>query len=116
MGYKGKKEQLEKLKKFKCKYYYMVNILDKDNHISITSFLMISVVILQNLNNKFFVKEALRNNLYIGEYNVNLSETYIGLINVKNFKPEHCSRYDLRNKTFTYEEYKKFIKSKFKDS
>lgn len=120
VGYDGEREQLAILNKFKRKYYYSVPVYDKNDeeHIREYNFLLFSVAIMQALNNKYLVKEALKNNLFVHEkWNINIITTYLKLISLLSFKSEYkMSKYDLREKTFKQEEYQHYIKRKLKDA
>lgn len=114
VGYDCEQEQKEKLKKFKMKYYYKVNIYSKEcEYVDERSFLMVSITILQALNECNFVKKALENNMYINSDCIKLKDTYSELIEIRNFKIKSNSKYDLRNQCFTKEEYDKFISKIF---
>lgn len=121
VGYEGQQEQKAKLSKFKRKYYYSIPIYSNNiNHrLDERSFLLVSVMLLQELNNKWLVKKALEDNFYIQKkWNVNLLETYLKLIAPLNFNSKSLSlinKYDLRGQIFTGEEYEKYINKKIKN-
>lgn len=120
VGYKQDQERTAILCKFKRKYYYFVTIYDKgkkgiDQQVN---FFTLSVAIMQELNNTTFIKKALENNYYIDRrWNTKLVETYTDLIDAINFKSSiKSSKYDWREKTFSQDEYQKFISKKLKNS
>jgi hypothetical protein len=113
VGYDGELEQSKKLEKFRKKYYYKVYIYNKDPELSESRcFLMISIVLLQELNRYHSAKKALTNNLYINDDNVNKAKTYHDLICARNLKSGRTRKYDLIGKTFTYEQYKRYVNKK----
>ena len=120
VGYNGKEERDAILRKFKRKYYYSVSVYDKKEteRVREYNFLTLSIAVMQELNNKYSVKKALEKNLFINKkWNTNLSETYSKLIASLNFKSSHqISKYDLREKTFTKEDYCEYISDKLKNS
>ena len=113
VGYDKERERNAILTKFKNKYYYSVPIyeLKESGYVEERSFLIVSVVIMQELNDHKSVKKALENNLFVHkEHNARLVETYTELIAALNFKSSiKLNKYDLREKTFTQEEYKKYL-------
>lgn len=113
-GYGGEQELEKKLQKFKRKYYYKVNIYNADlENIDEHSFLVVSITILQALNEQVSVKRALQDNFYVNRHCSRHKDTYMGLIAVNNFKIKGTHKYDLRNQCFTQGEYIKFISKKF---
>lgn len=108
------------MRKFKRKYYYSVSVYDKKEteRVREYNFLTLSIAVMQELNNKYSVKKALEKNLFINKkWNTNLSEIYSKLIASLNFKSSHkISKYDLREKTFTKEDYCEYISDKLKNS
>lgn len=113
VGYDKERERNAILTKFKNKYYYSVPIYERkeQGYVEERSFLIVSVVIMQGLNDHKSVKKTLENNLFVHkEYNARLVETYTELIAALNFKSSiKLNKYDLREKTFTQEEYKKYL-------
>lgn len=113
VGYDKERERNAILTKFKNKYYYSVPIYERkeQGYVEERSFLIVSVVIMQGLNDQKSVKKALENNLFVHkEHNARLVETYTELIAALNFKSSiKLNKYDLREKTFTQEEYKKYL-------
>lgn len=113
VGYDKERERNAILTKFKNKYYYSVPIYERkeQGYVEKRSFLIVSVVIMQGLNDHKSVKKALENNLFVHkEHNARLVETYTELIAALNFKSSiKLNKYDLREKTFTQKEYKKYL-------
>ena len=120
VGYDGEREQQAILNKFKRKYYYYVPIYDKkdEERVREQNFLSLSVAVMQALNNKYSVKEALKNNLFVHvEWHTNIGTTYLKMISFLSFRLDHkTSKYDLREKVFKQEEYRQYISEKLKDT
>lgn len=115
IGYDGEQEKEAKLQKFKHKYYYKVNIYEKnDDYVDRRSFLLVSVCVLQELNRNISVKESLLNNMYIGSFNTNIKQTYLELISYQNYKTKYTHKYSIQKNCFTKEEYIEYISNKLK--
>lgn len=117
VGYNKDQEREAKLQRFKNKYYYKVTIANEYPGISDErSFLMISIAVLQALNETYSVRKALTNNYYINEHNTSIKNTYQNLININNFKSENCTKYDLRSRCFTHDEYMNYLSKKLSET
>lgn len=119
-GTDGKEEANAILEKFKNKYYYSIPICYKDKGMGTDqrSYLIFSVILMQELNNRYSVKTALENNYFVRkDEHSNMQETYLRLIVASNFKSSiTINKYDLREKIFTKDEYHQYIAKKLKDT
>jgi hypothetical protein len=118
VGYNEDQERNAILTKFKNKYYYSVPIYSKreSEPVKERSFLIVSVVLMQELNSKS-VKKALEQNFFINKrHNARLIETYQKLVATQNFKSTiQLNKYDLREKTFTKEKYYMYLSKMLKN-
>lgn len=119
-GTDGTEEAKAILNKFKRKYYYSVPVCyrDEDMGTDQSSYLIFSVVLMQELNNRYSVKEALENNYFVRkDEHCNIKETYLSLIAGSNFKSSiRINKYDLREKLFTQDEYHQYIERKLRNT